>query len=131
MQPPNFVIMKIISIIARTLLGLIFVVFGLNAFFHFIPMPMPKGDAGTFMGVLFSSHYLYAVKCFEISGGLLLLSGRYTALGLTLVGPVIVNILFFHIFLDPSGLPMGIIVAALALFLLWQNRSAFAGLIKK
>jgi len=56
---------------------------------------------------LFVSHYLYAVKCFEISGGLLLLSGRFTALGLTLVGPVIVNILFFHAFLDPSGLPLG------------------------
>ncbi len=122
--------MKTATALARTLLGLIFVVFGLNAFLHFLPMPMPKGDAGTFMGILFTSHYLYAVKCFEISGGLLLLSGRFTALGLTLVGPVIVNILFFHIFLDPSGLPLGGIVAALALFLLWQNRSAFAGILK-
>jgi uncharacterized membrane protein YphA (DoxX/SURF4 family) len=59
------------------------------------------------MKALLVSHYLYAVKCFEISGGLLLLSGRFTALGLTLVGPVIVNILFFHTFLDPSGLHDG------------------------
>src|ERR1700690_1130492 len=123
--------MKIATIIARTLLGLIFVVFGLNAFLHFLPMPMPKGDAGTFMGILFSSHYLYAVKCFEISGGLLLLSGRFTALGLTLVGPVIVNILFFHIFLDPAGLPMGLVLAALSLFLLWRHRNSFAGLLQK
>ena len=124
--------MKIISIIARTLLGLIFVVFGLNAFFNFIPMPPPKGDlAGEFMKALFVSHYLYAVKCFEITGGLLLLSGRFTALGLTLVGPVVVNILFYHTFLDRSGLPMAIILSALSLFLLWRNRSAFAGLLRK
>ena len=124
--------MKTATIIARTLLGLIFVAFGLNAFFNFIPMPPPKGElAGEFMKALFVSHYLYAVKCFEISGGLLLLSGRFTALGLTLVGPVIVNILFFHIFLDPSGLPLAAILSALALFLLAQNRSAFAGLLRK
>ena len=124
--------MKILTIIARTLLGLIFLVFGLNAFLNFIPLPPPKGElAGEFMKALFMSHYLYAVKCFEISGGLLLLSGRYTALGLTLVGPVVVNILFFHTFLDRSGLPMAIILSALSLFLLWRNRSSFAGLLKK
>ena len=123
--------MKIANIIARTLLGLIFVVFGLNAFLHFIPMPPPKGDlAGDFMKALFASHYIYAVKCFEIVGGLILLSGRRTPLGLTLVGPVIVNILFFHLFLDPSGLPMAAILVVLALFLLWRHRHAFAGLVK-
>jgi len=124
--------MKIATIIARTLLGLVFVVFGLNAFLNFIPLPPPKGElAGEFMKALFVSHYLYAVKCFEISGGLILLSGRFTALGLTLVGPVIINILFFHFFLDPSGLPLAIILAVLALFLLWQKRSAFAGLLSR
>jgi MYXO-CTERM domain-containing protein len=124
--------MKIATIIARTLLGLIFVVFGLNAFFNFIPLPPPKGElAGEFMKALFLSHYLYAMKCFEISGGLILLSGRYTALGLTLVGPVIINILFFHAFMDPSGLPLGLVLAVLALFLLWRNRRSFAGLLTK
>ena len=122
--------MKIATIIARTLLGLIFVVFGVNAFFNFIPLPPPKGElAGEFMKALFVSHYLYAVKCFEISGGLLLLSGRFTALGLTLVGPVLVNILFYDIFLDPSGLPLGIVLAVLALFLLARYRQSFAGLL--
>ena len=124
--------MKIATIIARTLLGLIFVVFGFNAFLNFIPLPPPKGElAGEFMQALFASHYLYAVKCFEISGGLLLLSGRFTALGLTLVGPVIVNILFFDIFLDAAGLPLGIVLAALALFLLARHRHSFAGLLRK
>jgi putative oxidoreductase len=123
--------MKIANIIARTLLGLIFVVFGLNAFLNFIPLPPPKGElAGEFMKVLVVSRYLYAVKCFEISGGLLLLSGRFTALGLTLVGPVIVNILFFDIFLDGSGLPLGMLLAVLALFLLGRHRHSFAGLLQ-
>ena len=124
--------MKIATIIARTLLGLIFVVFGLNAFLHFIPLPPPKGElAGEFMKALFASHYLYAVKCFEIAGGLLLLSGRFTALGLTLVGPVVVNIIFYHAFLDPAGLPMGLVLAALSLFLLWRHSNSFAGLLQK
>ena len=124
--------MKIAIIIARSLLGLVFVVFGLNAFLNFIPLPPPKGElAGEFMKALFVSHYLYAVKCFEISGGLLLLTGRFTPLGLTLVGPVIVNILFYDLFLDPSGLPLGIVLAILALFLLWQKRHAFAGLLSR
>jgi uncharacterized membrane protein YphA (DoxX/SURF4 family) len=123
--------MKIAIIIARTLLGLIFFVFGLNAFLNFIPMPPPPtGLATDFMNALVTSHYLYAVKCFEISGGLILLSGRFTPLGLTLVGPVIVNILFYDIFLDHSGLLLGLVVAVLALFLLWQKRHAFAGLVR-
>jgi putative oxidoreductase len=122
--------MKIATIITRVLLGLVFVVFGLNAFFNFIHMPAPTGQAGAFMGALFSSHYLYAIKCFEIGGGLLLLIGRYVPLGLTLVGPVIVNILFYDIFLDHSGLGMGVVIAALALFLLARYRSAFAGLVR-
>ena len=123
--------MKIAIIIARTLLGLIFFVFGLNAFLNFIPMPPPPtGLATDFMNALVTSHYLYAVKCFEISGGLILLSGRFTPLGLTLVGPVIVNILFYDIFLDHSGLLLGLVVAVLALFLLWQKRHAFAGFVR-
>lgn len=122
--------MKIATTIARILLGLIFVVFGVNAFLHFLPMPPMQGLSAQFMGALFQSHYLYAIKCFEISGGLLLLLGRYIPLGLTLLGPVIVNILFFHIFLDNSGLPLALIVSALALFLVVRYRSAFAGLVK-
>jgi uncharacterized membrane protein YphA (DoxX/SURF4 family) len=127
---PELIIVKIATIVARLLLGLIFVVFGLNAFLNFLPMPPMQGKSAEFMGALFTSHYLYAIKCFEISGGVLLLIGRYIPLGLTLLGPVIVNILFFHIFLDPSGLPLALLVAVLAIFLLWQNRSSFLGLLR-
>src|SRR5580658_3908025 len=118
--------MKIATIIARVLLGLLFFVFGLNVFLHFMPMPPPKGEAGAFLGALFSSGYLYAIKCFEIAGGFLLLIGKKPALGLTLVGPVAVNVLFYDIFLDRTGLPLGIVIAVLSLFLLWAYRKAFA-----
>jgi uncharacterized membrane protein YphA (DoxX/SURF4 family) len=123
--------MKAATIIARILLGLVFVVFGSNAFLHFIPMPPPPaGLAGDFMKSLFMSQYFYVVAATQILGGLLVLSGRFTALGLLFLGPVIVNILSFHIFLNHEGLPLAIVVAALALFLLWQKRSNFAGVLK-
>src|SRR5438552_2394020 len=122
--------MKIVAIIARTLLGLIFVVFGLNPFLHFIPMKLPEGLAGDFMKALFMSHYYYVIAVLQILGGALCLTGRFVPLGLTLLGPVIVNILLFHIFLEPSGLPLALVVSALELFLLWAYRSAFVGLLK-
>ncbi len=123
--------MKTATIIARTLLGLVFAVFGSNAFLHFIPMPPPPANlAGDFTKALFVSHYFYVVAVTQVLGGLLVLSGRFTALGLLFLGPVIVNILCFHIFLNHEGWQMASVVAALALFLLWQKRGNFAGLLK-
>jgi uncharacterized membrane protein YphA (DoxX/SURF4 family) len=123
--------MKITTIITRVLLGLVFFVFGLNKFLNFIHMPPPSGEAGAFFGALYTTHYLYVIATCEIIGGLLLLLGRYVALGLTFVGPVVVNILAFHIFMSHDGWQLGALVAALSLFLLWQNRNAFAGILKK
>ena len=122
--------MKIATIIARVLLGLMFVVFGSNIFLHFIPMPPQQPSLATdFSKALMESHYMYVIGLLQVSGGLLLLIGR-VPLGLMLLGPVIVNILLFHIFLEPSGLPMAIVVAALTLFLLWRYRTNFAGVVK-
>lgn len=122
--------MKILIIIARSLLGLIFVVFGLNAFLNFIPMPPPEGLAGDFMKALFRSHYFYVVAVLQIIGGALCLIGWFVPLGLTLLGPVIVNILLFHIFLQSSNWQPAVIITVLSLFLVWANRGAFASLIK-
>ena len=123
--------MKITTIIARTLLGLIFAVFGSNSFLNFIHMPPPPdGLASDFFKALFMSHYFYVVAVTQIVGGLIVLSGRFTALGLTLLAPVIVNILCFHIFLNHEGWQLASVVAALELFLLWRSRAAFAGLLK-
>jgi uncharacterized membrane protein YphA (DoxX/SURF4 family) len=93
-------------------------------------MPPPQGLAGDFMKALFASHYYYVVAILQVAGGALLLLGRFVPLGLTLLGPVIVNILCFHIFLERSGWPLAAVVGALALFLLWTYRSAFRGLIQ-
>ncbi|MGA3172319.1 MAG: hypothetical protein ABSE62_15050 [Chthoniobacteraceae bacterium] len=123
--------MKILLIIARLLLGLAFVVFGLNAFFQFMKMgPMPKGPAGAFIGAMFQSGYFYAVAVVQIVSGLLLLSGKFVALGLTLLGPVIFNILCYHIFFEPTGIQLGIIVFCLEAFLIWGHRDRFAPLFK-
>jgi uncharacterized membrane protein YphA (DoxX/SURF4 family) len=124
--------MKIIATIARIILGCVFVFFGLNIFLQFLHMPPPpSGPAGDFAKALFVSHYLYVVGALQVAGGLLCLAGRFAPLGLTLLGPVIVNILLFHILLNPAGLPMAIGVSVLALIVLWHHRAAFAGLVKR
>ena len=121
--------MRIAALIARLLLGLIFVVFGLNAFLQFIPMgPPPTGLAGQFIGALFQSHYLWVVAVLQIVGGALLLVNRYVALGLVLLGPVIVNILLYHLLLNPVGMGMAVLVTALWLIVFYAHRGAFSGI---
>ncbi len=119
--------MKIAVLIARVLLGLLFLVFGLNGFLHFIPMPPPTGLAGQYMGALFVSHFLVVVFLLQIVGGALLLANRYVPLGLLLLGPVLVNILLFHSFMAPEGLPLALVATALWLIVFAGVRKAFAG----
>lgn len=119
--------MKIAAIIARSLLGLLFLVFGLNGFLHFIPMPPPTGLAGQYMGALFVSHYLVAVFLLQVAGGFLLLVNRFVPIGLVLLGPVIVNILLFHSLMAPEGLPLALVVLVLWLVTFFSVRRAFAG----
>ena len=123
--------MKYVIVIVRVLLGLQFVVFGSNAFLHFIPMPEMHGQAGAFMTALMSSGYMYVIAGLQVLGGLcLLLGARFVPLGLTLLGPVIVNIVLYHVFLDTNGLPISLIVAALSLFLLWIYRFKFPAIFQ-
>jgi putative oxidoreductase len=123
--------MKIATIICRILLGLIFVVFGSNAFLRFLPMPPPPGGlAGDFLKVFFASGWVYFIGGFQILGGLLLLIGRFVPLGLTVLAAIIVNILTFHVLMAPEGFPPALVVTALELFLLWSYREAFAGLLR-
>jgi putative oxidoreductase len=117
--------MKIAVLIARVLLGLVFVVFGLNIFLHFIPdQPMP-GDAGTLAMLLFQHRWFHFFGVLYIVGGLLLIVGRFIPIGLVLLGPIIVNILLFHITLAPSGIGPGLVCAVLEIFLIYAYRSAF------
>lgn len=123
--------MKVVAIIARVLLGLIFVVFGSNAFLHFLPMPpLPQGVAGEYLHAFFVSGYVYAIGGLQVIGGLLLLIGRFVPLGLTILGAIIVNIWLFHMLMAPEGLPPAIVVTVLELFLVWRYRDAFAGLVR-
>ncbi|AEU38688.1 hypothetical protein [Granulicella mallensis] len=123
--------MKIVNLIVRLLLGLVFVVFGLNGFLHFIPMPPPTGTAAQFLGAMFVSHYLVAVFLLQLIPGVLLLINRFVPLALTLLGPVIVNILLFHISMNPAGLPLPLVVTVLWLVTAWSVRSAFAGIFQQ
>jgi putative oxidoreductase len=120
--------MKIAALICRILLGLVFVVFGLNKLYVFMPATMPPGDAGTWSLLMVHHHWLAIVGIFETVGGLLLLSGRFVPLGLTLLAPIIVNILLFGFLFTPLALGSGIAVALLELFLIYAYRSYFAPL---
>ena len=121
--------MKLLTLIARLLLGLIFVVLGLNGFLNFLSMgPMPSGLAGQFIGALFLSHYFWVVAALQIAGGLLLLANRFVPLGLVLLGPVIVNILLYHVLLNPSGIALAIVVTILWLIVFYARRQYFSGI---
>jgi hypothetical protein len=119
---------RIASIIARYLLGLIFLVFGLNGFLHFIPMPPPKGLAAQFGGAIFVSHYWVVIFGLQVIGGVLLLVNRFVPLALVLLGPVIVNIFFFHALMAPEGLPLAIVVVVLWVILAVRYKQYLAGI---
>lgn len=129
--------MKHAPTIAAGLLGLLFVIFGSNFFLHFIPMPADPSPADAphklFMAALFPTGYLAFVKVLEILGGILVAVPKTRNIGLLVLGPIIVNILSFHIFLTKgAGLfdPPVVLISALALFLLVSERKAFGALLK-
>ena len=124
--------MKYLIHVVRILLGLGFLIFGLNGFFHFIPgsTQLPPGEAGAFMGAMANSGYFAVVAGLQVLGGLCLLSGRLVPLGLILLGPIIVNIDLFHLFLFREGLPIAIVISILALFLLWVYRYKFPAIFR-
>ena len=124
--------MRIASTIARYLLALVFIVFGLNGFLHFIPQqPMPPGPATQFIGALAASHYTAFIFAIQLVCGILFLLNLYVPLALTLIGPVIVNILLFHALMAPSGIPPGLLVAVCWIILAYSVRSAFYGIFQK
>ena len=120
--------MKILVLIARLLLGLISVVFGLNGFLNFLSMgPPPTGLAGQFIGALFVSHYYWVIAALQVVGGVLLLVNRFVPLALVLLGPVIVNILCYHVFLNHVGAPPAIVVTVLWFIVFYGHRQYFSG----
>ena len=120
--------MKIAALIARLLLGLVFLVFGLNGFLHFMNGPLPSGVAGQFLGALMQSHFDLVVSAVQLAGGALLLANFYVPLGLVLLGPVIVNIFFYHLLMDRSGLIVAIVVIILWCVVAFRHRQSFSGI---
>jgi uncharacterized membrane protein YphA (DoxX/SURF4 family) len=113
--------------VARVLVGLMFLLFGLNGFFNFIPPPkepMPE-SVMQFMGSFTKAGYMWVVAGTEIIVAALLLLNRFVPLALALLAPIVVGILTFHIFLAPASIVPGLVVLALELYLAWSYRSAF------
>jgi len=111
---------------ARVFLGLTFTVFGLNGFVNFIPQPAPGAEAGAFLGALAATGYMFPlIKATEVAAGLLLLFGRWVPFALTLLAPVVVNIVAFHLFLEPATLAVPLVTLALGLYVAWTERAAY------
>jgi uncharacterized membrane protein YphA (DoxX/SURF4 family) len=121
--------MRIVRVIARILLGLIFTVFGLNGFLHFLPMPPMSGPPADFFGALFHTGYMIRlIFADQVLGGVLLLIGLAVPFALLLLAPIVLNIFLFHLFLAPSGLPLASIVVILEVFLAWTYWELYAPL---
>ncbi len=121
--------MKIASVIARYLLGLMFTVFGLNGFFHFIPQPPPVNPLTLqFFIVVSTSHFAAFFFALQLVGGLLLLSGFFVPFALTLLAAELYNILAFHMTLEP-GIAPALVACVLWILVFLPYRQNFAGLL--
>jgi putative oxidoreductase len=125
--------MKHIFTAARILLGLIFLVFSLNYWLQFIPIPgQPEGSHGAgFMGAIFATKFLAVVKVLELVAAVLLLFGRYINLALVLIGPIIINITLFHILVAPGNYGLTAVICVLALVTLVGRRDLLRAMFAK
>ncbi len=123
--------MKLVSLIAQYLMGVMFVVFGLNGFLHFIPLPPPESEkARQYFTALLQSHYFAPVYGLQVVAGLLFLANLFVALALVLIAPVLVNILMFHALMDPKGFAPGVFATVLWLVVFVRYRRTFAGILR-
>lgn len=126
-------IQKVLPIVTRILMGLLFTFSGVNGLFQLMPPPetgIPEGAMALSKAMMESGYMMPLVFVTQLLGGLGLLSGFFVPLALTLLAPVIVNIFFFHIFLAPDGNGMAIFVGLMEIYLAYSYRSAFAGILK-
>jgi len=123
--------MKITKIIARVLLGLILLIFGLNGFLQFMPMPEMSTEAGELMGALASAGYFFPIIAIvEIIVGVLLLINKYIALALIVLFPIMLNALLFHLFLDIAGIGAAALAITLNIFLLITYKEKFKEILQ-
>jgi putative oxidoreductase len=123
--------MKIVALIARVLLGLMFFVFGLNGFLLFIPAPPIPGPAGAFNGAMMATHYTWFVSGVQVIAGILLLTNQYVPFAIVLLAAVLSNILMFHLLMLPMGLPLALFTAVLWFIVALPLRAHFAPLFAR
>jgi putative oxidoreductase len=123
--------MRIVTLVARILLGLIFGVLGLNGFLNFIPAPPMTGDVATYLNGINAAHYSWFIFGVQVLAGLLLLTGQYVPLAIFILAPVLANILVFHILIMPMGLPPALLALVLWVIVAWPYRSRFAPIFKR
>ena len=123
--------MRYLPVVARVFFGLGFLTFGLNGFLNFIPQPktMPEGATAFFGWMVKSGYMIPLLFGTQTLVGALLLLNRFVPLALALIAPVIVNIVAFHLFIEPPGLPVAAVFLALELYLAWSYRKAFAPML--
>lgn len=121
--------MKHVATVARYLLGIGFLIFGINAFAQFMPPPELPEKGMQFMGLLFESGYFNYIAVLKIASGIMLLLGRFVPLGLTLLGPILVNILLFHVSFDMAGIGMGLFFTLLWFIVFGAYRESFKGIL--
>lgn len=120
-----------VVMVARILLGLIFVIFGLNKLFGFLEMPPPEGGAGAFMGALIASGYFFPfLGIVEAICGVLLLINKYTRLATIVLLPITINIVIFHLALAPAGGAPGYLTLILNVVLVMAYKEDYEGLLK-
>ena len=123
--------MKITAIISRYLLGLLFTVFGLNGFLHFIPQPPPSNPVALqFLTAVSVSHFMGVVFLAQLIGGVLLLAGRFVPLAIAILAPVLLNILNYHLTMDPGSIGPALVATICWALLFLRHRSSFAGIFQ-
>lgn len=120
--------MKLAIIIARILLGIVFFASGLVSLLKLGKMGAMPADATTFLTLLVAHNFTVFLAVLMLIGGGLLLVGRFVPIGLVLLGPILVNILLFHLLFRVPGIATGAVCAALEVFLIWAYRASFRGL---
>ncbi|WP_146646532.1 DoxX family protein [Labilithrix luteola] len=117
--------------VARLGLGLVFAVMGLNKLIPFLPQPPVSGPPAQFFGALIATGYMLPLLAItEVASGVMLLSGRFVPLALTLLAPVLVNIVGFHFFLAQGGFALPLMLLGLEVYLAWAHRDAFAPMLR-